>query len=203
MRDEQECVTAELPDLRHAGAQKTIARPAEFAFYSSLIADNSSRSYGYTLVELVAVIVIASILAISVIPRAPSQASLTLTARATQLASDIRYVQTLSMTNGQRYCLTLTPSSPYSGYSLTTAASGCTTTVAHPGNLTQPIGVCGSTTCITAPALANGYLQFDGLGQPYTAANTLLAANAVITLTDSGSSQTVTVVPTTGRVTVP
>ncbi len=158
---------------------------------------------GFTLIELIIVIVIAAILAVAVSARAPSRAALTLTARAKQLASDIRYVQTLSMTSGQRYCLTLTPSSPYSGYSLTTAASGCVTTTAHPAGLTQPVSVCNGTTCMTAPALTNNYLQFDTLGQPYNAPTTLLAANAVITLTDSGVSQTVTVAPTTGAVTVP
>jgi MSHA pilin protein MshC len=170
---------------------------------SSHTVRRAARARGFTLIELVAVIIIAAVLAVSFIPKGSNQASLTLTARAKQLASDIRYAQSLSMTNGQRYCVTLTPSSPYSGYSLTTAASNCITTTAHPGNLSQPVPVCSSGTCMTAPALPNGYLQFDGLGQPYTTATALLAANAVITLTDNGSTQTVTVVPTTGRVTVP
>jgi hypothetical protein len=154
-------------------------------------------------IELVAALVIAAVLVASYAPRAPTKASLTLTARATQLASDIRYVQALSMTNGQRYCLTLTPTSPYSGYSMTTAASSCVTTIAHPGNYSQPIPICNGATCIAAPTLTNGYLQFDGLGQPYTASATALASNAVITLTEDGLTQTVTVTPVTGRVTVP
>ena len=163
----------------------------------------SARAQGFTIIELVAVILILAIITISLAQRTPTRASLTLTARAKQLASDLRYVQALSMNNGQRYCLTLTPSSPFSGYSLTTATSNCSTTVPHPGNLSQPVAICNGTTCMTAPALSNGYLQFDGLGQPYTASGTLLAANAVITLTDSGTTATVTVSPTTGRVTVP
>ncbi len=165
-----------------------------------------SRSSGFTLIELIAVIVILAVLAAMFVPRAPNKAAMTLTGRAAQLASDLRYVQALSMTNGQRYCLTLTPSSPYTGYSMTTAASGCVTTIAHPGNLSQPIPICSgatSATCLTATGLPNGYLQFDGLGQPYTAATTALAANAVLTLADDGQTQVVTVSPVTGRVVAP
>jgi len=158
---------------------------------------------GFTLIELVAVLVIVAIIAIFIVPRTPTQAAMTLSARVEQLAADIRYTQTLAMSNGQRYCITLTPSSPYSGYSMTTGASNCATTTAHPANFAQPIAMCSGATCVTAPALTNGYLQFDSLGQPYTAAATLLAADAVITVTDGGSSQTLTVTPITGRVTVP
>lgn len=158
---------------------------------------------GFTLVELIVSMLLISILAVAVWPRAPSRESLTLQARADQLASDIRYAQTLSMTTGQRHCLTLNPTAgpPYSGYTLTTAASNCVTAVAHPAGLAQPISLCVSGTCVTTPALANDYLQFDGLGIPYTAAATPLAANAVITISDDGS-KTVTVSPQTGRVLV-
>lgn len=162
-----------------------------------------ARMRGFTVIELVAVILIIAVLAVSLAPRAASRASLTLSARAKQLASDIRYVQTLSMTNGQRYCFKLTPSSPYSGYTLTTASSGCVTTVTHPGNLTQPVSVCTSTNCVIAPLLPNGYVQFDGLGQPYSAPTVALGSTAVITLTEDGISQTVTISPTTGRVSAP
>ncbi len=161
------------------------------------------RADGFTLIELVAVIVIIAVMAALVVPRTPTQASLTLNARAEQVAADIRYVQSLAMTGGQRYCFTLTPSSPFSGYSMTTGASSCATTTAHPAGFAQPVSVCSSGTCMTAPALANSYLQFDTLGQPYTAPTTLLASNAVITITDGSGSQTVTVAPVTGRVSVP
>lgn len=157
---------------------------------------------GFTLVELVLVMLIVSILAISIWPRSPSSESLTLQGRAEQLASDIRYAQTLSMTTGTRHCLMLEPTSgpPYSGYSLRSDAS-CATAVDHPGGLTAPVALCLSGTCVTAPALTNDFVQFDGLGVPYSASATPLAGSAVITISDDGS-RTVTVTPQTGRVVV-
>jgi prepilin-type N-terminal cleavage/methylation domain-containing protein len=166
-------------------------------------AQAKSMNRGFTLVELVLVLVLASILAISLWPRAPSTESMTLNGRAEQLASDIRYVQSLSMTTGARHCLTLMPLSgpPYNGYQLTTAASTCATTVQHPAGLNQPVPICASGNCITVSGMTNDYVLFDGLGAPYSDAATALAANAVITISDGGS-KTVTISPATGRVLV-
>ena|SRR5687768_6830202 len=154
---------------------------------------------GFTLVEMIAVLVIISIISISVLPRAQSTESMVLNGRALQLASDLRYVQARSMTGGQRFCLSLTAS----GYSLTTTdgSNNCTaTTDAHPAGLAQPIQPCVS--CITWSNLPANVVQFDGLGVPYTAAATTLASNAVITLADGGITKTVTISPTTGRILV-
>src|SRR5205814_6797883 len=71
---------------------------------------------GFTLIELVLTMVLLGVLAVSFWPRAPTQQSMTLAARANQLASDIRYVQTLSMTRGVRFCIVMTAST----YSLRT-----------------------------------------------------------------------------------
>lgn len=157
---------------------------------------------GFTLIELVLVMLVVGILAVSVWSRSTSRESLTLQARAEQLASDIRYAQTLSMTTGTRHCVALEPTSgpPYSGYSLR-SDTNCTTAVTHPGGLAVPISLCLSGTCMTAPVLTNDFVQFDGLGVPYSASATALAANAVITISDDGS-KTITITPQTGRVLV-
>lgn len=158
---------------------------------------------GFTLVELVVVILVVGILAVSIWSRTSSREELTLQARADQLASDIRYAQTLAMTTGTRHCLTLLPVSgpPYSGYALF-SGSTCATSVAHPADLTAPISLCFSGTCVSAPALTNDYVQFDGLGTPYSASATALNANAVLTISDGGGSKSITISPQTGRVIV-
>lgn len=157
---------------------------------------------GFTLVELIVAMLLISILAVAMWPRAPSRESLTLQARADQLASDIRYAQTLSMTSGQRHCLLFDPVAgpPYSGYRLRSGLT-CATVVAHPAGLSEPFPLCTSGTCANTAAFPNDYVQFDGLGVPYTDSATTLGANAVITIADDGS-KSVTITPGTGRVIV-
>lgn len=160
---------------------------------------------GFTIIEVVITIVLLGILAAALLPRTPIREAVTILGRAEQLASDIRYAQTLSMTTGARHCLALDPAAgpPYSGYRLTNGAA-CNTTVVHPAGLTQPISLCSSGTCFTATSLPNDYVQFDGLGVPYAVAGsaTALAANAVITISDAGGTKNITISHTTGRVVV-
>jgi MSHA pilin protein MshC len=155
---------------------------------------------GFTIVELVLVMVLLGILAASLWPRAPTASSLTLQARADQLASDIRYAQTLSMTRGQRYCLTLTATS----YSLTNTdpvTNNCTTAEAHPGGLAQPISLCANA-CLSFPALTSSLIQFNGLGTPYINPTTTLNSTATITFSEDGNSRSIVIAPVTGRVLV-
>ena len=156
-----------------------------------------TRADGFTIIELVAVIVLLGILAISIIPRSPTKGSLTIAGQAHQLASDIRYVQSLSMTRGQRFCFRLTST----GYNMTTtAANACTaTSTEHPAGIALPVSLDGISVNSTLPA---GDVIFNGKGAPYTDATTALAANAVVTLSGEGGTKTVTISPVTGRVVV-
>jgi prepilin-type N-terminal cleavage/methylation domain-containing protein len=154
------------------------------------------RHTGFTLIEMVMVLILIGVLAVVFVPRAPSKGSLTFAGQAQQLASDIRYVQTLSMTRGQRYCLNLTSA----GYSMT--ISNCSTSVGveHPAGATFPITLDGVTLSWTN--LPGSLVTFTGKGEPYTdsAATTALAINAVITLNGDGGPGYVCVTPATGRV---
>lgn len=153
-------------------------------------------SSGFTLVELVVMLMLVAVLAIAVFPRAPSKASLTLAGQAAQLGADIRYVQALSMTRGQRYCLNLAGN----GYSMTT--NGCSTSagIEHPAGFTFPIGLDGVT--LSWSGLPNNLVTFTGKGAPYTdaTATTPLAANAVIALNGADGTMYVCISPVTGRV---
>jgi MSHA pilin protein MshC len=149
---------------------------------------------GFTLVELVMVIVVMTILAIAILPRAPTEESLTLRGRAEQLAADIRYVQTLSMTTGERHCLTLTNSS----YTLARDAT-CSTTVAHPGGLGMPVQLCSN--CLTT-SLSGNQLRFDGKGRPYLDATNEFSGTETITVSGDGGPLTISISRQTGRVIV-
>jgi len=160
------------------------------------------RHAGFTLIEMVMMLILIGILAVVFVPRAPSKGSLTIAGQAQQLASDLRYVQALSMTrmtsSSTRYCLKLSAT----GYSLVTSTSNCTTTVEHPLGISQPVPT--QDAVLSWSNLPNNYVVFNGKGVPYTdaAASSKLASNAVITLSGGGVSNTVTISPETGRVMV-
>lgn len=156
----------------------------------------SYRHAGFTLIEMVVMLTLIGILAVVFVPRAPGKGSLTFAGQVQQLASDIRYVQTLSMTRGQRHCLNLTSS----GYSMTTSNCSTSAGVEHPAGATFPIALSGLT--LSWSGLPGNLVTFTTKGEPFTdaAATTALAANAVITLSGDGGPGYVCISPVTGRV---
>lgn len=158
----------------------------------------STTESGFTLVELAVILVLAAILAFVAVPRYLDRGAISVSAVAEQVASDIRYTQSLAMTSGQRNRINLAAAS----YQITSSAG---VPLVHPAT--------GSSAAISLnnvslsgynPPLTNNYLAFDGKGIPYTdvVAGTPLGANATITLTSSGSTRQVVVSPQTGRVVV-
>ncbi len=148
------------------------------------------REAGFTIIELVVVIIVLAIIAIAVFSRWPS-GSINLGAQAKALVSDIRYAQNLSVTSGQRYYLRISPPATYtiSNY----AGSGLTTYTLSSGM-----------TFGTLTNLPNSLVAFDGQGTPYTnltMPGAALAATATIQLkAQDGSSTNVTITPGTGLV---
>ena len=117
---------------------------------------------------------------------------------AEQLASDIRYTQTLAMTTGQRNRINLAAGS----YQITTSTGGLLT---HPATGdTGPIPLNDVTLSGWNPPLTNNYVAFDGLGVPYSlvTSSTGLTGSATITLSAGGDTRTVVISPETGRVIV-
>jgi MSHA pilin protein MshC len=153
----------------------------------------SARHGGFTLVELVAIILLLGILAFTAIPRYLDKGAIDVNVMAEQLANDIRYTQSLAMTSGQRNRINLAAAS----YQITTSAGA---PVAHPAT--------GSTAAISLGNVTlggySGYIAFDGKGIPYTnVSGTLLGAPATITLNSPGATpRQIVVSPQTGRVIV-
>lgn len=145
-------------------------------------------SRGYSMMELVLTILLISIIAVTATTMFPGKA-VNLGAQAQQLAGDIRYVQSLSMTRGARHFINLNAT----GYSFANASGS----VDHPGG-SASITLQGLT--LTFPSAS---YAFDGKGAPYDSSGAL-SADATLTLTDAASGQTRSVVITqqTGRVTV-
>lgn len=151
------------------------------------------KKSGFTLIELIIVIVIMAVVSAYVVARWPGT-NINLNAQAQQLASAVRYTQSLALSQGQRYRLNLTSSS----YSITTTGGTAVADLVTGSNSTS----ISSGITVAWTNLPNALLAFDGNGSPYTdsTATTLLATNATITLTQNSVTRTLTITPQTGRV---
>ena len=152
------------------------------------------RFRGFSLIELVIVLLLVGMLAVFAIPRLTRSQSITLPAVAAQVAANIRYTQNLSMSQGQRYRINFTANS----YQITDMAGVGITQPVVGG--TAPVVISGVVLSGYNPPLTNNYVAFDTMGIPYTSATALLAATATITLTAGADTSSVAIVAETGRV---
>lgn len=151
------------------------------------------HQHGFTLIELILVIIITSILAVGVYISWPA-VTIDLEAQAQQIANDIRYAQMLSMSKGERYRFVRISSTSYQ----ITNGSGSA--------ILLPTGSTAATlyTGITFDAftqLPNNLIAFDGKGIPYVdtgSPGTALSSTATIPITSNGETRTISITPNTG-----
>jgi prepilin-type N-terminal cleavage/methylation domain-containing protein len=160
---------------------------------------------GFTLIELVILLLIIAVLAVVVNINWPGS-TLNLGAQTSQLATDLRYTQALSMTRGQRYCLKISGNT----YQIVNSATGTAMVLAY-GNLTATLG-----NGIAFGAISPGgsaMFVFDGSGIPYYSSSTTcnttnaqaataLTGNGSIILSAGGQTRTILISAETGRVLV-
>lgn len=149
---------------------------------------------GFTLLELVLVLLIVGVLAVFALPALTSAPGLTVSAMAAELAANIRYTQSLAMSRGQRYRINFTPTS----FQITDMGGGG---IVQPltGN-TAAVSVSPATLAGYNPPLTSNYVAFDTRGTPYVDATTPLAGAVSIAVSVGAESASVVVAPETGRV---
>ncbi len=139
---------------------------------------------GFTVIELTIVLIIAGILAATVIVKWPGK-SINIYAQADQIVQDIRYAQSLAMakaTTGQRYRITFATSSY---------------TIANNSGTTLKSASLDSGLSFTSNGFAGGYLAFDSLGRPYNG-TTLMTGTISVSITGGGFTRTISVWDNTG-----
>jgi MSHA pilin protein MshC len=160
-----------------------------------------SSQAGFTFRELITVLLVIGIVSAVALSRTDS-GTLQLSTQAEQLAGDIRYVQALAMTQGQRYIISF-PSA--TSYRFLDSAGNPVVHPANGSNAAITLGA-GVTLALQALSPAGNALGFDGRGVPYSVTtpatfNGPLTAQASITLTKDAASRPTKVDYQTGNVT--
>lgn len=155
------------------------------------------RTGGFTLVELITVIVILGILSLVVLTRSSPLGGQEL-ARMSEVRAQFRFVQLRAMKTGSVYGL-ICDGASYWVFNGTDPANAAAR-LNLPGETSSQVSLAGKSMTMTAFTYF-----FDGFGIPYTAytsasVNTRLAAAAAITITAGGGSGTLTLTPETGYV---
>ena len=166
---------------------------------------------GFTVIELVIVILLVSILAVVIATRTTPYYSIKLNGAGEKLLSDIRYAKRLAMTNHEicgisfdvagnsyavyRYKSTFPPPPPpvpvgdphRPGYDLK---------IDYDGNEYEYYNGIGIT---SADFGGTNELRFDSLGIPYDAGDNKLSASGQVVISYEGNDFTITVTPRTGK----
>jgi MSHA pilin protein MshC len=173
--------------------------------------DRLCRIRGFTLIELVMIIVIVSVLGVLAVTRyQPTE--ITVSIEADHLARDIRHMQMLAMTWGQTLRFTIFPGN--NGYRVTCASgiavAPCNGAAAVIDPATGALFETPVPPGLNGVAVAGAAFDVDALGRPgtwtagapptFTLAIAVPAANFI--LTSGGEASTVSVARLTGFVTV-
>lgn len=166
---------------------------------------NVDRARGFTLLELIAVMMIIGILSAAFATRWQSEAAYTISAQADLLARHIRHTQLLAMNvNVAIPQSALRVSVTANSYGTTCVSSaGANTLCVNAGDAVRdPAGnrLLAESLDYNV-ALAGSNLDFDAWGRPVSGGSVLSTART-FTLTGGGKTFTVTVSPITGFVTV-
>lgn len=158
------------------------------------------KENGLTFLELVIVIFITTILAIAFF-NSPTTATLDANSEAQRLASELRYVQLLAMTQETRYRVNFINTTQYT----LTQLNG-TTAISH-------AGLRGGNTITLSPSfnlstsnLPNNYIVFGTSGEPYInnlIPGTALTTPATITITGDDQTASISITPSTGMISIP
>jgi MSHA pilin protein MshC len=165
-------------------------------------ANQSAYQRGFTMIELIMVIIILGVLAVYAAPRILNTGDFTARGFHDETLSILRYAQKTAIAQRRMVCVTFDMAGTPNTSTLTflnpaggaAAANGCNANLTGPrGETPARIIAPNAVTYAAAPSF-----NFDGLGQPVSSAGVALVANQVIQV--NNASNTITVEAATGYV---
>ena len=156
------------------------------------------NQHGFTLIELIIIIVLLAIMAAVAIPRMGDVTAMKAAATAEKLKSDIRYAQELAMTQNRSYRVyfNTSPAPSPDGYAVVNNADGDANwgeagefapDPTGKGNLSVILNS-GDYGGVTVSTPAGGYIEFNSLGKPTGGATTITASPGGYTITVSAET---------------
>lgn len=162
------------------------------------------KGNGFTLIELVMVLVIVGIMAAVIMPKASASSAIRLEAVCQKIAGDLRYVQEMALGQQVRFGILFNPNAEsYFAYRVDTS-----TKIKDPQtrndldisftSLSEFKGI------EIASTNFNDKIEFDSKGSPYNGSYSLMTSQGIIILqtADGAYSRTVRIEPKTGKVSV-
>lgn len=155
------------------------------------------RRSGFTLVDLLMIMVITGILATYAVSRYGSAGAVTGASQAQRFARDLRHAQMLATTWSRQLCVSVT-ASDYSVHGTSGTPPVCDTAA-----VTDPATGADFRVDLedNAQFTGTGTMRFDGRGRPSSGTGPS-AASTSYTLSAGGASWSIAVLPVTGLVTV-
>jgi len=166
----------------------------------------SIRSRGFTLIEILCVVVILAIAAVLVIPQISSRGDLKAAAAARTVMADIAYAQNRAIAKqATQYVKFDVASHTYSVQEGTTPATGTNPITLKPYTQTFGSTALDDVTLTSASFDSKDTIAFDEIGAPYSydsVAGTAALATGQIKIASDGYTMTLTVQPYTGEITI-
>lgn len=179
------------------------ARPCYSYFRRSAEHELRGISSGFTLIELIIVIMIISIAALTAIPMMSSAASMQIRSAANMLTADLEYAKSMSISRGQNYSVVFDKDAE--SYRIEDQNGNV---IQHPVKKGFDYEINFSTDgrlnkvdIVDADFDGTSVVKFDYLGSPYNGINSPLNSG-VIRLQAGGTTTTVTVEAVTGFISV-
>jgi len=163
----------------------------------------AARAGGFTIIEVLIVVVIIGVAAAIAVPMMSSAGSMQLRAAASMVAADMEYAKSMAISRGQFYAVVFNATAD--SYEIQDASG---VVIAHPVKKGfdyeidfRNDGRVDRVDLVSASFNATATVKFDYLGSPYDGGNNALNSG-LVTLQAGSATKTVSVEPVTGFISV-